>query len=90
MRRTVAIEDCLIFEAFEQWVAEVFEKQSLDQLVHRASAAAVREGDVCVGELCFRLRARSTRWKSGEGEKAIGHFSSGLTLQHCSCIARFL
>ena len=64
-------QNSLVFELVEQWIAEVFEKQSFDQFVHGASAAAVRQRDVCVGNLCFRRRARSTRSKSGEGEKAL-------------------
>jgi hypothetical protein len=51
--RVPDLEDGLIFESFEQRVAKIFEKESLDQLMHGASAAAVRERYLLVPELAL-------------------------------------
>jgi hypothetical protein len=44
-------EDRLVFEHVQKRVSEVFEKETLDQLVHGFAAAAVRKRDLSVSNL---------------------------------------
>jgi hypothetical protein len=46
-------KDRLILQLFEQWVAQVFQKEAFDQLVHRAPAATMRERNAFVSDLVF-------------------------------------
>ncbi len=63
----------LVFEFFQQRIAQVFEKQAFDQLMHGAAAAAVGQRDLRVSELVFSSPRPLYSFKKRRGAEYFRH-----------------